>query len=75
MGEGVSLCLPRNGFLVDHLLGVSVPFPREHGFYTDSSDARALKVHDAEDEVNVDDGVVDANDAYIVRPEKFQFME
>ena len=32
MGAGVSLSLSRNGFLVDHLLGVSVPFPREYGF-------------------------------------------
>ena len=33
MGEGVSLSLPRNGFRVAHLLGGSVPFSREQGFY------------------------------------------
>ena len=32
MGEGISLSLPRNGFLVATILVVSVPFSREHGF-------------------------------------------
>ena len=32
---------------------------------TDSFDARALKVHEADNVGNVDDGVVDAKDAYI----------
>ena len=36
MGEGVSLSLPRYGFPVGLNIGVSVSFPRDHGFYVGS---------------------------------------
>ena len=45
MGEGVSLPLPRKGFLVDIQSEFSVPFSREHGIsLTSRGDPRKKEV-------------------------------